>query len=240
MSVRPIVVIRPEPGNAATLSTARAIGLTAWGEPLFRIAPVAWTAPPAKDFDAVLIGSANALRHGGQALAGYAALPAYVVGRATAAAAQAAGFTVAAIGNGGLQELVGHLARDNRQRVLRLAGAEHVALTPSPGMSIVTTVVYAAMRQAMSADCAGLLRQGAVVMLHSAAAARHFAAECKRLQIDRGAVALACLGPRIASAAGSEGWASVASAHRPDDTALLALAKEMCQNARFGDTDSID
>ena len=233
---RPLLVVRPEPGNCATVAAARALGLTAWGEALFRIAPTAWNPPPAPEFDGVLIGSANALRHGGQALAGYAALPAYVVGEATAEAAREVGFSVAAIGSGGLQDLIARLSRDKRRRVLRLAGADHVALTLAEGTEIVTAVVYEGLPLPMSADCAVRLGQGAVVLLHSAAAARHFAAECTRLGIDRGAVALACLGPRIADAAG-EGWASVASAERPDDTALLVLAREMCQNAGFGDND---
>lgn len=233
---RPLLVVRPEPGNCATVAAARALGLTAWSEALFRIAPTAWNPPPAPEFDAVLIGSANALRHGGQALAGYAALLAYVVGEATAEAAREAGFSVAAIGSGGLQDLIARLSRDKRRRVLRLAGADHVALTLAEGTEIVTAMVYEALPLPMSADCAVRLGQGAVTLLHSAAAARHFAAECARLRVDRGAVALACLGPRIADAAG-EGWASVASAERSDDTALLALAAEMCQNAGFGDND---
>ena len=237
---RPLLVVRPEPGNAATVAAARALGLTAWGEPLFRVAPTAWNPPPALEFDAVLIGSANALRHGGEALASYTALPAYVVGEATAEAARDAGFSVAAVGAGGLQDLIARLAHDNRRQVLRLAGAEHVALAHPANIALVTAVVYEAQAQPMTAACATLLGQGAVALLHSAAAARHFAAECERLGIDRSVILLACLGPRIADAAGARGWASVASAPRPDDTALLALASEMCQTVRFGDTDDND
>ena len=236
MKPAPLVVIRPEPGNAATLAAARALGLEVHGEPLFRIVATAWEPQPAADFDAVLIGSANALRHGGPALARYAALPAYVVGQATAEAARHAGFRVAATGSGGLQNLTTNLARDNRKRVLRLAGAEHVALDAPSGTAITTVVVYQAEPLRLRPACAARLAHGAVVLLHSAAAACQFSAECQRLAIARGSVALACLGPRIAVAAG-DGWASVASAKRPDDTALLALAARMCQTARFGDTD---
>ena len=236
MSQAPLVVIRPEPGNTATLAAARALGLEVHPEPLFRIVATAWVPPPVAQFDAVLIGSANAVRHGGQALAGYAALPAYVVGRATAQAARDAGFTVAASGSGGLQDLTAKLTQDGRKRVLRLAGAEHVALASAPGTAINTVVVYEAEPLQLGLVCASLLGKGAVVILHSVAAARHFAAECERQGVVRGSVALACLGPRIAAAAG-DGWASVASADRPDDTTLLALAARMCQTARFGDTD---
>ena len=232
-----LLVVRPEPGNAATLAAARALGIEPHGDPLFKIVATAWDAPPAAEFDAVLIGSANALRHGGKALARYAALPAYVVGQTTAEAARQAGFAVAAVGSGGLQGLTALLAEDGRRRVLRLAGMEHIPLVSGADTAIETVVLYEAQPRPLSAAGAALLPNGAVVLLHSAAAARQFASECARLDVRRNTVALACLGPRIAEAAG-EGWGSVASAQRPDDTALLALAARMCQNARFGDTDN--
>jgi uroporphyrinogen-III synthase len=71
------------------------------------------------------------------------------------------------------------------------------------------------------------LGEGALVLLHSAAAARHFAAECERLAVQRGAIRLAALGPRIAEAAGA-GWADVRSATEANEPALLALARDMC------------
>ena len=236
MKAAALVVIRPEPGNAVTLAAARALGFEVYGEPLFRIVATPWEPPPTAQFDAVLIGSANALRHGGRALASYVALPAYVVGKTTAKAARDTGFVVAATGSGGLQELTAQLVQDGHKRVLRLAGAEHVALDAAPGTGITTVVVYDAIALPLSPTCAARLAHGAVVLLHSAAAARHFATECDRSAIAKRAIALACLGPRIAIAAG-DGWGSVASVPRPDDTALLALAAQMCQTARFGDTD---
>ena len=69
--MKPLYVIRPEPGCAATMRAARAMGLEAHGFPLFEVRPLGWDAPPAASFDALLIGSANALRHGGAAFAAY-------------------------------------------------------------------------------------------------------------------------------------------------------------------------
>ena len=233
----PLLVVRPEPGNAATLAAAKAMGLSAHGEPLFEIVPLAWKPPLATTFDAVLIGSANVMRHGGEAVKRYAALPAYVVGQATAEAARQTGFAVAAVGSGGLQGLVAQLVHDRRRLVLRLAGAEHIPLTTPPETAVETVVVYQARPLLLRAAGAAMLRGCVVVMLHSAAAARHLAAECERLALPHEVIALACLGTRVAAAAGG-GWAFVASAERPDDTALLALAARMCQNSDFGDTDS--
>jgi uroporphyrinogen-III synthase len=232
-----ILVLRPEPGNAATLAAARQAGLSAIGTPLFRIEPVEWAAPDPASFDAVLFGSANALAQAGPALARFTTLPAYAVGETTADAARNAGFAVSATGSGGIAELLPRLVAERRSRVLRLAGEAHVAVVPPQPLELETVVVYAARRLPLSPDAATRLTVGAVALLHSAEAARHFADECERNQIARSAVRLACLGPRIAAAAG-EGWRACRVAASPDDRALLALAGEMCQTGFHGVTAS--
>ncbi len=223
----PLVVIRPEPGCSASIVAARATGLEAEGFALFNIVPKGWNSPAAEEFDALLIGSANALRHGGAALARYAGKPAYVVGEATATAATAAGFTIAASGTGGLQEV---LNRAVHPRLLRLAGEDHVTLEPPPGITLTERIVYTSEALPMPAELAEILGNPAVVMLHSAAAAHHFAAECGRLGIARGRLTLAAIGPRVAVAAGP-GWSHIATATQPNDHALLALAGHLCQTA---------
>ena len=66
-----IFVIRPEPGLQSTLQGARDMGLAVVGMPLFEVLPLRWPAPDATGFDALLLGSANAVRHGGDALEQY-------------------------------------------------------------------------------------------------------------------------------------------------------------------------
>jgi uroporphyrinogen-III synthase len=221
-----LFVIRPEPGNGTTVAAARGLGLNAQGTPLFEVSPRDWNRPDGH-FDALLIGSANALRHGGPRLAELRHLPVYAVGEATAGVARNSGFTVAAIGQRGLQDLLDRLDPGHR-RLLRLAGAERVALSPPSGVELVERVVYASEPIALPEALADALRGGGIVLLHSAAAARHFAFACERLAIPRAALSLACIGPRVAEAAES-GWADVQSAPEPTDCALLALARGMCQ-----------
>jgi uroporphyrinogen-III synthase len=213
---RPVLVLRPEPGCAETLAAARGRGLEAIAAPLFAIQPVAWTAPDASAFDALLVGSANAFRQGGSGLAAVIRLPVLAVGDRTADAARAAGFRVAATGQGGLQAVIETV--EAPARLLRLSGETRVELVPPPGVEVVDATVYRAV---------AALRAGAVAMLHSAEAARRFAAECDRLGIARGTVRLAALASRIAEAAG-EGWAQVCTAAQVTDCALLALATDMC------------
>lgn len=225
----PLVVIRPQPGCEATVAAARAMGLDAYGFPLFDVTPVPWDGPPAESVDALLLGSANALRHAGPALTAYTGKPAYCVGAATAAAAREAGLAVAAEGRGGLQPVLGAIAPDHAS-VLRLAGEERVALATPAGISLTERVVYASTPRPMPPDLVTLLAGGAVAMLHSGEAGRHFARSCDAHGIDRQAVSIAAIGPRAAIAAGN-GWRRVASAALPDDRSLLALAGDLCQMA---------
>lgn len=224
-----ILAIRPEPGSAATIAAGREVGLAIEACPLFELRPLAWNPPAPDEIDALLLGSANAVRHGGATLALFAGKPAYVVGDATALAAEAAGFPVAAMGRGQLQPLVDTLPPP--LRLLRATGAEHVPIVPPPGVSIETRIAYDSSPLQVPGELAGGLAAGALVLLHSAAAARHFAAECDRLGVARSAIHLAALGPRIAAAAGS-GWAEVRSAPEPREPALLALARQMCHEPR--------
>jgi len=224
----PIIAIRPEPGCAATVAAGREAGLAVEGWPLFAVRAVKWDAPPPEAFDALLLGSANALRHGGAALEAYRGKPAFAVGEATADAARAAGLEIASIGSRGLQGLL-----DNERvlppRLLRIAGAEHVPLTAPEGVTLLTRIAYESAALPLPLELAERLAKGALVLLHSAAAARHFAGECERLGVARGRVALAALGARIAIAAGP-GWREVRSAEQPREAALLALAADMCHD----------
>ena len=73
-----------------------------------------------------------------------------------------------------------------------------------------------------------MLARPAVVLIHSGEAASHFESCCEAAGIDRSAIALAAISERAAAQAG-EGWAEVATARTPNDGALLALARQMCQ-----------
>ena len=227
--VVPLVIIRPEPGCSASLATARAMpGTLAHGFPLFEVTPRSWEAVLPDRFDALLIGSPAVFRHGGRGLAALKDLPVYAVGEVTAAAARDAGFMVIHQGSGGLQATLGQLAPVHK-RLLRLAGDERVTLNLPKGVTIEERVVYASARRAMSPELATLLRSPAIVALHSGEAAHHLAAECVRHGIRRAPLRLAALSPRIAAAAG-DGWGEVASVPYPEDKALLALARQMCQD----------
>ncbi|WP_338467919.1 uroporphyrinogen-III synthase [Novosphingobium sp. ZN18A2] len=221
----PVVAIRPEPGLSATLRKARDAGMDVRGEALFDVQPVAWTPPDPARYRGLLAGSANLFRHGGAGLGALRALPVHAVGAKTADAARDAGFAVASTGEGGLQAVAEALAPGH---YLRLAGEARVDLALSPQVHVDTVTAYRVARLPMSDALAKVLRGGAVMLLHSGEAARHFATACDTAGIERARISLACLAPRIAQAAGT-GWARVECAGERSDAALLALADQMCQ-----------
>lgn len=205
---RRLLVLRPEPGNAATCARLTERGLAAVALPLFAVRGLAWEAPDPAAYDALLLTSANAVRHAGAALARLAALPVIAVGPATAAAARAAGLRVAAQGDGG----VGDLA--TRGRLLHLAGQAHVAL-----QGVDRIVVYASDRLPV-APAALAVADGAVALLHSPRAARAFA---DLLPVPRSRVRIAALSEAVRAAAGA-GWDAARVAAARTDAALVDLA----------------
>lgn len=214
----------------------RTLGLPMDGAPLFAIQPCEWQTPDPADFDGILLGSANAIRHGGDDLEHWRGKPAYVVGQTTAAVAKEAGFSIAMTGTGGLQELVEILAGE-KLHLLRLAAIDHVPLDLPDTITLETRIAYESRTLPMERELAARILPGSIVLLHSASAAGHFAHECDRLGIATGDLHLVTLGSRIDDAAvkalkPGTNWGSVRHSVHPDDTALLALAHQMCKTLR--------
>ena len=86
-----------------------------------------WQSPTPDRFDALLLGSANAVRHAGSEIARWQGRTAHVVGPATAEAARRAGLEIGIVGRGGLQSVVDEIAAAGPAHFLRLA---LVALAP--------------------------------------------------------------------------------------------------------------
>ena len=218
----PLIVTRPEPGNAATALRARAMGFEVHAMPLFAARPIAWRAPAAEDFDALLLTSAFAARLAGPEITRLQALPAYAVGEATARAAEAAGLRVAMRGAAGGQPLLDAMASRNIRSILWLCGRERTEFD-ARGAAITPLPCYAVDPVPPPAEWAGLIAAPAVLLAHSARAAKRISdlvgAACAHLS-------LAAISAATAVAAG-DGWRDVAVADRPDDVAILAQARAL-------------
>jgi uroporphyrinogen-III synthase len=224
--MRRLVILRPEPGASASVARARELGLDAFAVPLFEVEPVAWEAPEAGSFDALLLTSANAVRCGGQALQELRSLPVHPVGEATAEAAREAGFGIATVGTANVERLLGSL--EPEQRLLHLTG-EHRATAGDAGHEIRRIVVYRS-RAVEQPD--GLAEaQGAVVAVHSPRAGARFAELADAVGLDRARIAVVAISEGAAKAVG-DGWESIAMAEQPDDSSLLALVRKLCDKPR--------
>jgi uroporphyrinogen-III synthase len=204
---RPLAVLRPEPGNAATAARIESLGLTAISLPLFEVRSLAWQAPALDAIDALLVTSANAIRHGGRGLAALQHLPVVAVGAETARVASDAGFTVIAEGRRDAAEAV---ALAGGRRLLHLAGRDRAGAHGLP-----TVTVYAS--EPRDVDPAPLL--DAVALVHSPRAGGRLA----EVAPDRARIAVAAISANALAAAG-EGWRASAVARVPTDAALIEAA----------------
>ncbi len=210
-----VVILRPEPGASATLARAEAMGIAAVAIPLFEVTAVDWVAPDAADYDALLLTSANAVRHAGIQLSALSTLPAYCVGTATAAAAQRAGLGVAETGKGNAADLAERMPGE--LRFLHLTGRDHRAM---PGVTEIAVYDSVAINPPPSLDPLN----GGVAMVHSPRAGARLA----QLVTERRDIAIAAISPAAAMACGT-GWRRVEAVEAPIDGALLELAAALCQ-----------
>lgn len=218
---RPIAVLRPEPGNRVTAAAIEAAGRRAIRLPLFAAGPVPWKLPDPAQFDALLLTSANALRHGGTQLGALRDLPVHAVGQVTAESARRAGFRVVHVGEGGGAALAEAAAVAGVRRALLLGGRERVL--DAGGVIAEAITVYASEPLPIAPDQAGGL-EGAVALVQSARAG----ARLDEL-IDtncRATIRIAAISAPVAEACGA-GWHDVVIAPdmRPDT--LIALAVQL-------------
>lgn len=215
--MRRVLVLRPEPGASETCAKARQRGLDAVAIPLFEIEPVDWDLPQAASFDGLLLTSANAVRCAGDGLRELRGLRAYAVGEATAEAAREAGFDIGAVGDAGVDRLLGSIEPD--LHLLHLCGEDRRP-PAEPRQRITALPVYRARpveRPDLGApDCT-------VALIHSPRAGRRFA----ELIEHRRSIRIAAISEAAAEASGT-GWAAVEVASEPNDDALLALTARLC------------
>jgi uroporphyrinogen-III synthase len=214
-----VLIVRPQPGADETAARARAMGLEPIVAPLFTVRARAWAPPDPTRFDAVLLTSANAARHGGDGMTPFLALPCYAVGERTAQEARMAGFAQVHTGSSDAAALLALAEQDGAKSLLHLCGEDHVDLD-----RVTSVPVYAAASSgALPPDF-----EQALVLLHSPRAAARFAVLAGN---RRGAIRLAAISAETAAVAGA-GWRSVNVAAAPRDQALLELAAKLCQTER--------
>lgn len=216
-------MLRPEPGNRATIVRLAELGVEAVALPLFAVQPLVWTVPDPADFDALILTSANAARWSGDGLALLKTLPVYTVGEATAAATRAAGIDVVTTGRDDADALLATARAAGITRALHLGGRESMIIPGSPPADIVrrSIAVYATDPLVVPPHALAKLIDG-VALLHSPRAARQLAALIDAAGFARKRITLAALSQAVAAAAGN-GWQMIWKAPVPTDAALVGL-----------------
>jgi uroporphyrinogen-III synthase len=218
---RAIAVLRPEPGNRATAAAIEARGRTAIRMPLFDVRPLVWEVPDAAAFDALILTSANALRHGGAGLAALHRLPVYAVGKATAEAALCSGFEVRLVGEGDAASLIASAKAAGVRQALHLAGRERTINAGGIVASVIAT--YASERRTPH-DVRRLA--GGIALIQSARSGAWLGELADAQRLDRSGIALVAVSAAAATAAGT-GWERIIVAGVPNEAlidAAIALA----------------
>jgi uroporphyrinogen-III synthase len=230
-----LLVTRPQEDGERTAAALRARGHAVLVAPLLHIAPLAADLGPGP-FAAVLTTSANAAR----AVAGHARLaelrsvPLYTVGRRSAEAARAAGFSAVHSADGDARDLLSLVAREQSTTapLLYLAGEERTGDLSEElgrrGLTVRTVVVYRAVaadrfppaveRAIAAGELDGVLhysRRSAATFVNCAAAA-DLSEHARRLTHY-------CLSAQVAAPLVDAGAAAIRLADRPEEAALLAL-----------------
>ncbi|MES2986582.1 MAG: uroporphyrinogen-III synthase [Pseudomonadota bacterium] len=211
---RPIAVLRPEPGNRVTIAAIEAAGRKAIRFPLFAAGPIAWDVPNPDDFDALILTSANAVRHGGAGLTKLIGLPVHAVGKVTGEAARRFGFHVVTNGDSGADTLLERAESKGARRALHLAGRER---TLKAGGIVAEVITVYASDPLPVADAARLA--GSVAMVQSARAAVRLGEVVE----ERGTIALVAISQTVAEAAGP-GWERIVVPASPSSEKMIHAA----------------
>lgn len=224
-----VLVLRPEPGASRTAALLTGRGLEPILYPLFAIEPVAWALPQDRAFDALLLTSANAVRHAGPDLAAMRVLPCYCVGEATAQAARDAGFADVRVGGGDAASTIPLLVADGRSRVLHPCGIDVRPFDPR-GLRVEPIPVYCSAERGDAASLEALIhaRAPTVAMVHSPRAGGRLDA---LLPMDlRAPIAVVAISDAAASTCGG-GWREMLVATSRNDIEMIACVQRVASRS---------
>jgi uroporphyrinogen-III synthase len=231
-----LLVTRPQPDAERTAAALRDAGHQVECAALLRIEPIRAAELGPGPWSALVLTSANAL-HALESLprrADLLALPAFAVGRHTAAAARAAGFLDVTAAGGNVRELVQHIRGKpiGREPLLYLAGQDRsgdlAGDLAADGRIVSTVVVYraVALEKFPSALAAALAAGAFDGVLHFSRRSAQAYLDCARAAalVDRAlSVAHYCVSRQVAEPLAAAGADRIRIAERPEEAALIAL-----------------
>lgn len=178
-----IIILRPTQGAEQSAKIALDRGFDPVIASASQIQPISWQSRSPASFDAIMITSANALRHAGHNLHDYLHLPLFAVGKATAQLARDMGFTIAAIGQGGAKALLPLITAYGARNILRLVGRDYVDVQ-ADNCNFETILVYEAAALPLSNALKNIICDGEaphIFTFHSTRAVQIFSAYIETL-----------------------------------------------------------
>ncbi len=231
-----LLVTRPLEDARALARTLEAQGHEALADPVLEIVPTTDEVPAFEDVQALLATSANGVRSFA-ALTPRRDLRLLAVGKATAEAAQAAGFTKVLCAEGDVAHLAPLAAETldpKKGALLHIVGRDTAGdlkgLLEAQGFVVRRYVLYVAQAaRALAAETRTRLAADTLdgVLFFSPRSARIFLSlvEAANLAPHVQRLIAFCLSPAIAEAAKRVSWGDVRIATRPDEEALLAAVE---------------
>lgn len=226
-----LLVTRPQPDARRTAAALAEIGVQPLVVPLMTVEIDAAAAPDLAGCAAIAVTSANGVRALAQ-LTADRSLPVWAVGPASAAEAEALGFTVAGVGAGSVETLAAAIGASlgRGTRIYHAAGADVAGdlgdLLADDGIACRREVLYrASIPATLPAEISSALEGGDLdgAVFFSPRSAGSFV----RLAADAGQAA-ACAGltayalsPAVAAACGTIAWRRVRAARTPTQEALI-------------------
>lgn len=226
--MKPLLVLRPQPGADETAQRAAAQGLAPLVIPMFEVRAVPWSLDSTKSYDAVFITSSKGLKFIDNNLDFLKDLSILCVGEATAEAARRAGLRDVTAGTDGAAALADLAAALGYKHLLWLAGDPHTPVIHS-NLIFDVKIVYETVELAIDIRAQEVTQRPLVALVHSPRAARRFAG----LVAERGFIDLVAISEKAAIAAGP-GWASVHWPDAPSDRAMLEIAAPLCRAGETG------
>ncbi len=236
-----MLVTRPEPDAAGTVAALQAIGIDAVAAPMLERQSTEIDLPPAAQFTAVVVTSANTLRSLDERgeLARYCQLPLFAVGDHTAQLARQMGFAMVQSAAGGLSDLVAMLLASKLAGPVFYPAAEHrsgdlAESLRAAGIEIVGADVYRMVALARLPDWViGTIQTTGYTgaLFYSRRTAISFvAATAETLSADqRCGLPVLSISAAVAAPLLAAGFSNSAIATHPDEASMLSLALAFAQ-----------
>ncbi len=229
-----LLVTRPEPENSQTAHMLRRAGFNTEALALLEFEALEFDPPAPRDFAAIALTSANALRALEQKdlIRDLRPLPLFAVGEKTAERAKTLGFGDIHVADGSVASLAALIAAQKPGGRIFYPCARHLAADLAAtlrehGIDVKTVPVYQMKAlQQLNRQQRAMLTDGLIdaALFYSRRSAETFVRLCANAGIGAANMTVLCLSPNVADVFRAAGFRRIEVAGAPNQQAMMALA----------------